>query len=118
MKDEVNTGLGKVNIYKNVIASIVSAAACEIEGVAGLGGNFKSMLFDLLGKKNNTAGINVQFDKNGSATIRAPVIIKYGYHVPDVAARIQENIKASVERMTDVIIKDINIDIQSVERPI
>lgn len=116
MKDEVNTGLGKINIYENVIASIVAIAAAEIEGVVKVGGNFKSIVFELFGRKNNTAGIKVDFDKNGHATISVPVIIKYGVNLPEIAGKIQENVKSSVERMSDVIIKDINIDIQSVER--
>lgn len=116
MKDGVNTGLGKVNIYKNVIASIVSITIKEIEGVAEIGKNFKSAIYELLGKKNNAMGITVEFDKGGSVTISIPVVIKYGFNLPEVAGKIQENIKSSVERMTDLIVKDINVDIQSVER--
>lgn len=116
MKDEMSTGLGKVNIYKNVIASIASIATVEIEGVLKIGSSFKSIVYELLGKKNNTAGITINFDKNGSVTIDVPVVIKYGFNLPEVAGRIQENIKSSVERTTDVMIKDINVDIQSVER--
>lgn len=116
MKDEVSTGLGKVNIYKNVIASIVSIATSEIEGVVRIGGNLKSVIYEIFGKKDSAAGIKVDFDKNGHVTISVPVIIKYGINLPEVAGKIQENIKSSVERMTDVVIKDINVDIQSVER--
>ncbi len=116
MKDSTITDLGKIRIHKKVIASIASIATCEINGVERIGGDLKSGLYDLIGKKGNSAGITVEFDKNDDVIINVPVIIKYGHNLPDVAAKIQENIRISIEKMTDLTIKDIDVDIQSVEK--
>ena len=116
MKDSTTTDLGKIRIHKKVIASIASIATCEINGVERIGGDLKSGLYDLIGKKSGSAGITVEFDKNGDVIITVPVVIKYGYNLPEVAGKIQENIRISIEKMTDLTIKDIDVDIQSVEK--
>ena len=116
MKDSTTTDLGKIRIHKKVIASIASIATCEINGVERIGGDLKSGLYDLIGKKGSSTGITVEFDKNGDVTINVPVVIKYGYNLPEIAIKVQENIRISIEKMTDLTIKDIDVDIQSVEK--
>lgn len=116
MKDSTTTDLGKVRIHKKVIASIASIATDEIEGVAKIGGDLKSGLYDLLGRKSSSVGITVDFDKNQDVVINVPVVVKYGFNLPEIAAKIQENISSSVEKMTDLTVKDINVDIQLVEK--
>ncbi len=116
MQNGTSTDLGKIRIHKKVIASIASIATEEVEGVAKIGGDLKSGLYDLLGKRVNVGGISVDFDRNDDVVVNVPVVIKYGANLPEVAAKIQENIKASIEKMTDLTIKDITVDIQSVEQ--
>lgn len=115
MQEETRTDLGKVRIYKKVIASISSIATMEAEGVIRIGGNLKSSLYQALGDKGVSA-INVEIDKNSEVKIDVPIIIKYGYNIPDVCQKIQENIKAALEKMIGLSIKDININVQSIER--
>jgi uncharacterized alkaline shock family protein YloU len=114
-REESRTDLGTVRIHDNVIASIASVAATEIEGVKGIERNFKTGLLELVQKKN-LAAIKVEKDKNGDITVWVPLVIKYGYNIPDVAARVQENIRNSLEKMTNLSIKDININVQCIER--
>ena len=45
-KEESQTDLGKIRIHKNVIASIASIAAVEIEGVKRIGGDFRSGILE------------------------------------------------------------------------
>ncbi|PIQ89957.1 MAG: Asp23/Gls24 family envelope stress response protein [Candidatus Omnitrophica bacterium CG11_big_fil_rev_8_21_14_0_20_42_13] len=116
MNEGTATDLGKIRIHKKVIASIASIATQDIEGVAKIGGDLKSGIYDLVFKKNATKGITVEFDKNDEVSINIPVVIKYGFNLPEVASKIQESIRSSIEKMTDVAIKDINIDVQSVEK--
>lgn len=116
MNDDTVTDLGKVRVHKKVIASIALIAAKEIDGVARIGGSLSSGLYDLLGKFIGTNIIGVEFDKGGEVMVRIPVVIKYGFNLPEVAAKIQENIKLSIERTTDITVKDVDVDIQSVEK--
>lgn len=114
-KEESHTDLGAIRIHKNVIASIASLAATEIEGVKRIGGDFKSGLLELIGKKT-TLAIKVEIDKNDGVKVEVPLVIKYGSNIPDVANKVQENIRNALEKMTNLAIKDININVQCIER--
>ncbi len=114
-KEESQTDLGNIRIHKNVIASIASIAAVEIEGVKRIGGDFRSGILELIGKKALMA-IKVNIDKNDEIRLEVPLVIKYGFNIPDIANKAQENIRNALEKMTNLSIKYININVQSIER--
>lgn len=114
-KEESQTNLGKVRIHKNVIASIASIAAGEIEGVKEIGGDFKSGILEFIGKKTISA-IRVDIDKNQEIRLEIPLVIKYGFNIPEIANKAQENISNALEKMTCLAIKYININVQRIER--
>lgn len=114
-REESRTDLGTIRIHNNVIASIASIAAGEITGVKRIGGDFKSGLFELLGKKS-LAAIKVEIDKNEEVKLEIPLVIKYGFNIPDIANRVQENVRNALEKMTNLSIKDINVNVQGIER--
>jgi len=114
-KEESQTDLGNIRIHKNVIASIASIAAVEIDGVKRIGGDFRSGILELIGKKALMA-IKVDIDKNDEIRLEVPLVIKYGSNIPDIANKAQENIRNALEKMTNLSIKYININVQSIER--
>jgi uncharacterized alkaline shock family protein YloU len=114
-REEFHTDLGAIKIHKNVIASIASLAALEIEGIKGIGRDFKSGIMELLGRKDLSA-IKVEFDKNQDVLIDIPLVIKYGYNIPDVASKVQDNVRNALEKMTSLSLKDINISVEGIEK--
>ena len=114
-RDESRNDLGVVRIHKNVIASIASIAAIEIEGVKKVGKDIKSGIMELLGQKSFSA-IKVDISKNEEVKVEIPLIIKYGYNIPDVASKVQENVRQALEKMSNLSIRDINISVQGIER--
>lgn len=114
-RDESRNELGVVRIHSNVIASISSVAASEIEGVKKVGKNLRSNLMELVGQKSFSA-IKVDINKNEEVKVEIPLIIKYGYNIPDICIKVQENVRAALEKMTNLSIKDININVQGAER--
>lgn len=114
-KEESQTDLGTIRIHKNVIASIASLAAAEIEGVKFVGKGYKNGLLNIL-KKKYSSFIVVDIDKNEEVKIEIPLVMKYGFNIPDVASKVQENVRAALEKMTNLSIKDINIEVQGIER--
>ena len=114
-EEETQTDLGTIRIHKNVIASVGALAAVEIEGVKRVGGNLKSGLLEFIGQKNLSA-IGVEINKNEEVKVSIPLIIKYGYNIPDVCNRVQENVRNSLEKMTNLLIRDINVSVQGIER--
>jgi len=113
--EESNTDLGKIRIHKNVVASIASLAATEIEGVKRVGGDFKSGILEMIGKKTSIA-IRVEFDKNDEVRLEIPLVIRYGFNVPEVAGKVQENVRNALEKMTNLSVKDVNVNVQCIEK--
>jgi uncharacterized alkaline shock family protein YloU len=88
---------GAVAYGRNVIVSIITLAAREISGVANLQGKCVRIDFD-------ESRINVDVYIN----------IYYNNHVSDVAYRVQENIKRSVETMSGYKVGVVNVSVLGV----
>ena len=104
---------GKIVFANEVVATIASLGAAEVDGVASLGGTVISGLSELFGKKPLTKGIKVDIlDKD--VTIEATLNIKYGYRIHDVCKNVQESVKNAVENMTGLNVKTVDTYVQSV----
>jgi uncharacterized alkaline shock family protein YloU len=115
-KQDSRTDSGTIRIHRDVIASIACLAAGETEGVKGIGRDLKANIMELFGKKSSPSSVRVEFENNDEVKIEIPLIIKYGFNIPDVANKVQENIRNRLEKMTNLSIKDININIWGIER--
>lgn len=107
--------MGKVRIHKNAIACVVSEAAIEIEGVLAVGKSLKAKILELAGQGKNSA-IDIQINKNEEISVEIPIIISYGFNIPEVVGRVQENVRYALERMTSLSVREINVNVQSIER--
>ena len=113
--EESGTDLGAIRIHKDVIASVASIASLEIEGVKKIGGDLKTSIYKLLGKKERR-GIGVEIDRNDEVKLNVPLVVKYGYNVTEIARSVQEGIQQSLEKMTNLSIKEINVNVQRIEK--
>ncbi len=96
---------GKTNYNIGIVKGIVSLAVSEVQGVAISTGKKKSAKFaDAIKLKFGEEGICVDVNIN----------VFTGYNVPDVAFNIQQNIKQSVESMSDYKIEAVNVHVTSV----
>ncbi|MBO5344519.1 MAG: Asp23/Gls24 family envelope stress response protein [Clostridia bacterium] len=101
-----------VTYKKNVVISIVSLATQEINGIASISRTAVSAIKSAL-SKNINRGIIVEFENN-TTSIDVFVNVKFGYSVKDVAFRVQENIKSSVESMTEFKVTSVNVHVVGV----
>ena len=101
-----------VTYKKNVVISIVSLATQEINGIASISRNSVSAIKSTL-SKNINRGIIVEFEEK-QAKIDVFVNVKFGYSVRDVSFRVQENIKSSVESMTEFKVSAVNVHVVGV----
>lgn len=115
LRDVQTTDTGTIRIHDNVISSIASLAAEEIEGVKAIDKTLKTGLIEILSPRVRAA-IRIEKDENSEITLTVPLVIKYGYNVPEVSNRVQENIRAALERMVNLSVKDIIVTVQGVER--
>lgn len=96
---------GTISYSRSILNNIVTLAVQEVKGVASL---YKGSA------RKPYSGVKLEFVDNSSVIVDIAVNIFYGYSVPDVAYMIQENVKSSVESMTDFKIKAVNVNVLAV----
>ena len=105
-----NNSLGKVEIAPEVIEVIAGIAASEVEGVAQMRGNFASGVVERLGKKNHGKGVKVELTENG-IIIDVFCAMKFGVSIPNVAQKVQDNIRQELLNMNALDIDELNIHV-------
>lgn len=106
---------GTVMISEEVIATIVSNAVTEVEGVVGLDVKPGSDIADLIGK-NWGKGLKIMIAQNDEVTIDCNITVKYGVSVVTVAKAAQEAIRSAVEAMAGVTIRKVNVNVCGIIR--
>ncbi|MBC6003931.1 MAG: Asp23/Gls24 family envelope stress response protein [Paeniclostridium sordellii] len=100
-----NNNFGQVKISNDVIATIAGLAAIEVEGV-----ETTSTFTDKLLKNN---GVKIQIEED-EVILDVMIIIDYGISIPDIAFKVQENVKNTVETMTGLKVSQVNIHVQGI----
>lgn len=115
--EEINASitdeLGTIKITDEVVAIIAGIAATDVAGVAGMSGGIAGGIAEMLGRKNLSKGVKVEVGEK-EAVIDLYIIVEYGCRIPDIAWEIQEKVKNSIESMTGLAVKEVNIHIQGV----
>ena len=106
--------IGSVHIADDVVAIIAGLAATEVEGVKAMAGNITNELVAKLGMKNLSKGVNVTVE-NGIVDVNLSLILSYGCAIPVVSRAVQERVKNSVENMTGLEVKTVNVRIANVD---
>lgn len=104
---------GSIKISNDVIAIIAGIAATEIEGVAGKSMGITGGITEMLGMRNLTKGVKVEI-QNRVAKIDISIIVEYGVDISTTGKKVQDNVKKSVETMTDLLVPEVNVNIQGV----
>lgn len=103
-----------IRIADDVVGVIAGIAAMEVDGVAGMSGGFAAEVGErMTGKKNLSKGVKVQVGEKEVA-IDLYIVVDFGVRIPEVAQKVQENVKRAVESMTGLDAVEINIHIQGV----
>ena len=116
MSVEEVVGMGGVKISDDVIATIASLAASEIEGVSKMTGSMAANLTEILGKKKFSKGVKVQLEED-TVEIDVFLSIVYGSIIQEVAEKVQENVKKAIESMTEFKVMTVNVHVQGVTEP-
>lgn len=116
-KSDVNTNeQGTVKIADEVVAIVAGLAATEVSGVAGMSGGIAGGIAEMLGRKNLAKGVKVEVGEK-EAAVDIFVIVEFGVRIPDVALKIQQEVKQAIEGMTGLKVVEVNIHVQGVEFP-
>ena len=105
--------IGSIKISDEVVKVIAGLAATEVTGVAGMSAGFVGGIAEMLGKKNMAKGVKVEVGEK-ETVIDLYIIVEYNVRIPDIALRVQENVKKAIEAMTGLNVVEVNIHIQGV----
>ena len=105
--------VGSIRIADEVVGIIAGLAATEVAGVAGMSAGLVGGIAEMLGKKNLSKGVKVEVGER-EAAVDLYIIVEYGVRIPDVALRVQENVKCAIESMTGLDVVEVNIHVQGV----
>ncbi len=115
IQDDTEEGdVGNVKISIDVVATISSIAASQVNGVAGMYSSFAGGIAEkLVAKKNPSKGVKVEMGE-GCVRIDIYIVVDYGVRIPELAWEIQESVKNNVETMTGLSVEKVNIHIEGV----
>jgi len=108
-----NNDVGSIRIADEVVGIIAGMAATEVSGVAGMSAGLVGGIAEMLGKKNLAKGVKVEVGER-EAAVDLYIIVEYGVRIPDIALRVQENVKRGIESMTGLDVVEVNVHIQGV----
>ncbi|WP_215829306.1 Asp23/Gls24 family envelope stress response protein [Pelorhabdus rhamnosifermentans] len=111
--DKVSADVGTIRIADEVVGIVAGLAATEIPGVAGMSAGLVGGIAEMLGKKNLSKGVKVEVGEK-EAAVDLYIIVEYGVRIPDVALKVQENVKRAIESMTGLDVVEVNIHVQGV----
>ena len=115
MRQDNTVDLGVVQIHKKVNGDIAAASIKDVSGVQLATFGIISSFAQAFGYKNYPSVI-VTVDKDHQISVEIRVIIYYGMNIPVVARQIQDVIQRAVEEAVDINLKEINVNVQAIER--
>lgn len=110
-----DTGMGKIQISDDVIASVVRKYTLSVPGVARLvGQSIVGGLAGIIGKKVQDRAIRVDMEGE-HVNITVNVVVRFGEHVPTVATNIQNVCRKYIEELTGQQVDQVNVIVQNLE---
>ena len=102
---------GQITYANEVIATIVSVATTEVEGISGIVG--AGSISGILAKGKTPRGVKV--DMNGQdLNVDVSVTVDYGMPIQKVGRNAQENVRKSIESMTGLHVEKVDLHVVGV----
>ena len=103
-----------VSISDEVVAIVAGLAETEVDGVEALSGNITNAAIPKTGANKLSKGVRISANADGSISAKLSLIIRYGFEIPSICAKVQEKVKNAIENMTGIGVTDVDIRIVSV----
>lgn len=115
-RTDEGSDLGAIRVNHGVIAVIARLAALKVPGVVDMSGSFTDGIASMISKGTGDRGIKVEVDGQG-VSVELNIVIEYGVRIPQVAWRIQNDVRRAIEEMTGQKVKAVDVVIQGVRCP-
>lgn len=104
---------GQITYANEVIATIVSVATTEVDGISGIAGSNGSITGILAKGSKTPRGVKV--DMNGEeVNVDVSVTVDYGMPIQKVGRNAQENVRKSIESMTGLHVEKVDLHVVGV----
>ncbi len=115
MKGYMSNENGEIIIENEVIAQYAGHAALGCFGIVGMATiSMKDGIAKLLKGDSVSKGVNVEIDEDNNLSIDFHIIVAYGVSISAVCDNLVNTVKYSVEEMTGMDVKAINIFVEGV----
>lgn len=102
---------GQITYANEVIATIVSVATTEVEGISGIAG--AASISGLLAKGKTPRSVKVNIDGQ-NVGVDVSVTVDYGMPIQKVGRNAQENVRKSIESMTGLHVDKVDMHVVGV----
>lgn len=114
MSARFRTHYGEVNISDDALATISGLATTECYGLVGMSSkNAKDGLVELLKRDNLAKGVKVTAEGE-EINIDLYIVVEFGTKISTVADNIISKVKYTVENLTGLKVKKVNVNVQGV----
>lgn len=107
---------GSLKISNEVVAKIAKLAALEIDGVADVSAGGMQSVRGLLSKASLQKPVAVDLS-DGVAVVQIHIIAAYGSKIMKVSARVQENVKQTIQNMTGITVSRVDVVVAGLREP-
>ena len=106
--------LGRIEVSRRAVASIVGHAATESYGIVGMAAQgLRDGIAERLNRENLHRGVSVSIQGDG-IVIELYVIARYGTRISEVAHNLMSAVKYSTEKTFGIPVKAVNVNIQGI----
>src|SRR5262249_34974531 len=106
----LSSRLGRITISSEAIAQIVAETALECYGVVGMKGSLRGQLARARGRPHG-----IEIGRGGAeGTVALHVVVEYGLHPAEGAARVSNRVAYEVERLTGLPVGAIEVHVDDV----
>jgi uncharacterized alkaline shock family protein YloU len=114
MPAKLSNKFGEIYISEDVLANIAGLATIECYGLVGMASkNAKDGLVELLRRDNINKGVKI-ITEGEDIIVDLFVIVKFGTKISTVADNIISKVKYTLENITGLKVKRVNLNIQGV----
>jgi uncharacterized alkaline shock family protein YloU len=99
---------GRVKVANEVIAQIAAMTALQVPGIAGVADN-TNQITRVIRRGGIHKGVRVELDGDESLRLQLFVVADSGKNLPDLAARVQQDVVAAVDRMLGLSTSSVDV---------
>ncbi len=109
---EIKTEYGAIRISDKVMAEVARKVCLSVPGVAAMDARFTEVLPSVI-TGEDAEGVQISVEEN---EIRAELYftVYYGLRVPDLAIKVQKEVKDALKEETGLSVAYVNVNIQDI----